>query len=417
MMKLYFLFFVFLVLNIIPPISENNLILAQTVEPSESSIDPQLQISNLVKLFESPESVWQQVMDNFGQDVSAFDLLGFSLGMVAYGIFVWHFYRFISRREIVSVNLPKNYTGGKKFSTIIVYVAKYVVVFPLAVTAWFFAYSLFLFFLSPGISEDFVFLIVIALVVAIRIAAYYKEDLSRDLAKMIPFSLLGIFLLNTTVLTVEQFLVSLNEFIPFLGKIAAFVLFAIGVEGVLRFLFLIKRKFLPVAETKLKEEIEKTIDKKIDIHVEKFEKRHEKLEEKLKETESEMDEKRNKLADDLNQKRDILEQDLHQKRDKLERDLNQKRDKLEEDLNQKREDMRDRINEKREVLEKDLNERRDKLEEDLNQKREDMRDRINEKREKLKQKVIETEKKIDETQNKLEKTKKKSDKGNEDNIS
>ena len=79
---------------------------------------------------------------------------------------------------------------------------------------------------------------------------------------MIPFSLLGIFLVNNTLFTIDQFVERLDDFFPFIGKIAAFVLFAIGVEAALRILFLIKRRFIPVAETKLKEEIEKTIDKK-----------------------------------------------------------------------------------------------------------------------------------------------------------
>ena len=85
-----------------------------------------------------------------------------------------------------------------------------------------------MFFLAPDIDHDFVFLIVISLVVAIRIAAYYKEDLSKNLAKMIPFSLLGIFLVNNTLFTIDQFVERLDDFFPFIGKIAAFVLFAIG---------------------------------------------------------------------------------------------------------------------------------------------------------------------------------------------
>ena len=76
-----------------------------------------------------------------------------------------------------------------------------------------------------------------------------------------------------------------------MGTIAAFVLFAIGIEAALRVLFLLKRKFIPVAETQLKEEIEKTIDEKIELHVKKIMNEHEKLEEKLEKTESKMDEK------------------------------------------------------------------------------------------------------------------------------
>ena len=358
---------------------EENIAFAQNSNISDLSFNSNPNIENLLKIFESPQSLLDQLSIDFGRDVSTIDLLGFSFGMVAYGVFVWHFYRLIARREIVSMTLQKYSTGGKKVTSVIVYFTKYVLVFPLVVTAWFFAYSLFMFFLAPDIDHDFVFLIVISLVVAIRMAAYYKEDLSKDLAKMIPFSLLGIFLVNNTLFTIDQFVGRLDDFIPFIGKIAAFVLFAIVVEAALRILFLIKRKFLPVAETQLKEEIEKTIDKKIELHVEKIEQQHEKLEEKLEKTEIRID---------------------------------KKRDKLEEDLNQKREGLKDRIDKKREKLERDLDEKRDKLEEDLNQKREGLKDRIDKKREKLEKKIIQTESKVDETKTNLEKTEKKLNKKN-----
>ena len=390
---------------------EENLAFAQNSEIIDSSsFNSNPSIENLLKIFESPQSILEQLSIDFGRDVSTIDLLGFSFGMVAYGIFIWHFYRLIAKREIVSLTLQKYHTGGKRLTSLIVYIAKYVIVFPLVVTAWFFAYSLFMFFLAPDIDQDFVFLIVISLVVAIRMAAYYKEDLSKDLAKMIPFSLLGIFLVNTTLFTIDQFVDRLDDFIPFIGQIAAFVLFAIGVEAVLRILFLIKRKFIPVAETKLKEEIEKTIDEKIDIHVKKIDQRHKKLEEKLENTETAMDDKRDKLEQDLNQKREGLKERIDKKRQKLEENLDDKRDKLEQDLNQKREGLKERIDKKRQKLEENLDDKRDKLEQDLNQKREGLKERIDKKRQKLEEKVIQTESKVDETKTKLEKTEKKLDK-------
>ena len=295
----FFVFLFFLVTFIFHV--EENIVFAQDSEILDSSFGTHPSIENILKTFESPQLLLEQLSIDFGRGISTIDLLGFSFGMVAYGVFVWHFYRLIARREIVSMTLQKYHTGGKKSTSIIVYFAKYVIVFPLVVATWFFAYSLFMFFLAPDIDHDFVFLIVISLVVAIRIAAYYKEDLSKDLAKMIPFSLLSIFLVNNTLFTIDQFVERLDDFIPFIGKIAVFVLFAIGVEAALRILFLVKRKFLPVAETKLKKEIEKTIDKKIELHVEKIEQEHEKLEEKLKKTETKMDEKRDKLEEGLNQ--------------------------------------------------------------------------------------------------------------------
>jgi hypothetical protein len=260
-------------------------------------------IDSFFQIFESPQALFDRLSIDFSKDISTIDLIGFSLGMVAYGIFIWHFYRFIARREIVSLQFNKYETDGKKATSIVVYIIKYLIVFPLVITTWFLVYSMFMFFLAPEMPQDLVFLVVISLVIAIRIAAYYKEDLAKDLAKMIPFSLLGIFLVSTGVFTFDQIIGRLDGFIPFISKIIAFIVFAIGIEAILRIIFLIKRKLLPIAETKLEEEIESTIDKKIKIKVEqiedKIEKTEDKLEEKLENSEDKLEKKHEKLQDEV----------------------------------------------------------------------------------------------------------------------
>ena len=261
-----------------------------------------VRLENLAKIFESPQALLEQLSIDFAKDVSTIDLLTFSLGMVVYGIFIWHFYRFIARREIITLPLTKYQTDGKKITSLAAYVIKYIIVFPVVITAWFVVYSLFMFFLAPEISGEFVFLIVISLVVAIRIAAYYKEDLAKDLAKMIPFSLLGVFLISTSLFTVEQLLERIDSFVPFIGKIASFILFAMGIEAVLRILFLIKRKILPVVETKVEEEIEKTIDEKVKIKVAKIEEKIEETEDKIEKTEDKIEEKIEKTEDKIEEK-------------------------------------------------------------------------------------------------------------------
>lgn len=261
-----------------------------------------VKLENFAKVFESPQTVLEQFSIDFTRDISTIDLLSFSLGMVAYGVFIWHFYRFIAKREIIALPLTKYQTDGKKITSLGVYVIKYLIAFPFLITAWFIVYSLFMFFLAPDISGDFVFLIVISLVVAIRISAYYKEDLAKDLAKMIPFSLLGVFLISTSIFTIDQFLIRLDSFIPFIGKIFSFILFAMGIEAVLRVLFLIKRKFIPVAEEKLEEKIEEQIDEKIKIHVEKIEDKQKDLEEKVEKETEDLEKKVEKETNDLEKK-------------------------------------------------------------------------------------------------------------------
>jgi len=229
----------------------------------------------------SPLADLENITSQFGIEVSFTDLIGYSIGMVIYGIFIWNFYRFLARREMIPLHLKKYQTDGKKITSIIVYVFKYVIVFPLVVLIWFIVYSTFLFFMAPDISTEHVFLIVISLVVTVRISAYYKEDLSKDFAKLIPFALLGIFLTSNIFFTPNDILDRAYGFIPFLGKIIGFVIYAIIVESILRVLFLVKRKILPVVDEKLEEKIEEQIDEKIKVHVEKIEKEQKNLEKKI----------------------------------------------------------------------------------------------------------------------------------------
>jgi len=250
----------------------------------------------------SPITDLENITSQFGIEVSFTDLIGYSIGMVVYGIFIWNFYRFLARREMIPLHLTKYQTDGKKITSIIAYVFKYVIVFPLVVLIWFVVYSTFLFFMAPDISTEHVFVIVISLVVTVRIAAYYKEDLAKDFAKLIPFALLGIFLTSNIFFTPNDLIERAYGFIPFLGKIIGFVIYAIIVESILRVLFLIKRKIMPVVDEKLEEQIEEQIDEKIKVHVEKIEKEQKNLEKKLEKETGEIEKKLQKEKDEIEKK-------------------------------------------------------------------------------------------------------------------
>jgi uncharacterized protein (DUF697 family) len=151
---------------------------------------------------------------------------------------------------------------------------------------------------------EHVFLIVISLVVTVRISAYYKEDLAKDFAKLIPFALLGIFLTSNIFFTADDLVERAFGFIPFLGKIMGFVIYAIIVEAILRVLFLIKRRILPVADEKLEEQIEKQIDEKIKVHVEKIEKYQKNLEKKIEQETDEIEKKMVKDSEEIKKKKE-----------------------------------------------------------------------------------------------------------------
>ena len=72
------------------------------------------------------------------------------------------------------------------------------------------------------------------LVAAIRIAAYYNEDLSKDLAKMIPFALLGIFIIDVRLITLPDVMNIFWQIIYVWKNIAYYLMLTIYLEIILR---------------------------------------------------------------------------------------------------------------------------------------------------------------------------------------
>jgi len=77
-------------------------------------------------------------------------------------------------------------------------------------------------------------LVSVALIGAIRVTAYYNEDLSKDLAKMMPFALLGVFLLDISYFNYKEAFEILLQY-PSAWRTALYYLCTIiGLEFILR---------------------------------------------------------------------------------------------------------------------------------------------------------------------------------------
>ena len=75
-----------------------------------------------------------------------------------------------------------------------------------------------------------------ALVASIRVTAYYNEALSTDLAKMFPFALLAIFLVDMSFFSYQGSLTTIKQF-PLMWKQLIYYLgFTIVLEFLLRIL-------------------------------------------------------------------------------------------------------------------------------------------------------------------------------------
>jgi len=175
-------------------------------------------------------------------------VIQFIIGMVIYSIFIFKFYRFIARKDIFRLNLAKYNTSSlgfiKKIMGVIFYVIEYILLFPIFAFFWFLVLVVFMSFLAKTQTISNVLLVAIALVATVRTTAYYHEDLSKDLAKMLPFALLGIFLVDITYFSFDRSFEFIKQLPSFWKTGIYYLLFVIVLEFVLRILSVILAPFV-----------------------------------------------------------------------------------------------------------------------------------------------------------------------------
>ncbi len=124
----------------------------------------------------------------------------FAVGVAIYAVLIFNLYRFMSRRNIFNVDFSKyeesKHAALRKTLHLISYILKYLLIFPLFAFFWFGVLVVMVAFLSKTKEVEDLLLIAMAVLTAVRVTSYYTEDLSRDIAKMLPFALLGIFLID-----------------------------------------------------------------------------------------------------------------------------------------------------------------------------------------------------------------------------
>ena len=171
------------------------------------------------------------------------NLLVLVLMIVLYSIFVWKFYKFISKKNPLGLELNKyNKVQNDFFSRLThgaLYFVEYILILPFLIFIVFIVFTFFLIILAQSQETSQILIISAAIIAAIRMTAYYKEGLSQELAKMLPFILLAITVLNPNNFSDTQYLEKiLNHFtqLPgFFSQIFTYLIFIVLIEAVLRF--------------------------------------------------------------------------------------------------------------------------------------------------------------------------------------
>ena len=164
----------------------------------------------------------------------------FVVSVALYGVFVFHFYRFLARKDIFQLNLGKhsesNHPFFRKTVAVLVYLFKNLLLFPLFAAFWFLVLAGLLLLMGKNHAIDSVMLSAIGVVAAIRICAYYNSALATDIAKILPFALLGIMLIDSTLVRIPQSTDAIQQAAMHLETMVYYLFGVVALEYVLRIL-------------------------------------------------------------------------------------------------------------------------------------------------------------------------------------
>jgi hypothetical protein len=182
---------------------------------------------------------YQELMNSLSPEYSPIiKVFVFAILISIYAIFCWKFYRFLSKKDLIELNLNQYnktlHPGLSKLIATIFYIIEYILILPFIIFFWFLVLALLILLLSENLSVLGVIMASSAIVASVRILAYYEGDLSKDLAKIFPFTALTIFLLSPNFFSFERIYLSLGEIPSLLGQIIYFIILIIVIELVLR---------------------------------------------------------------------------------------------------------------------------------------------------------------------------------------
>ena len=148
-----------------------------------------------------------------GEKNLLFTLLFFTSVIVIYAVFVYYFYRYLAKKNIIGLNLSQysETESSQKVLATLFYIIEYLIILPILTFFWFAVFAILILVLAEGIGASTVLIISAAFVAAVRVTSYVSENLSRDLAKMIPFTLLAIAITKPNFFDVSALISRFSE--------------------------------------------------------------------------------------------------------------------------------------------------------------------------------------------------------------
>ena len=167
-----------------------------------------------------------------------FNLFFLALMIFLYATFVWKLHKFISTKNILNLDLNRYNTAEHPTNAKIVagalYFLEYAIILPFLIFFWFsiFGISLTIF---TDLEVGTILVISTVIVAAIRVTSYSNEVIAKEVAKLLPLTLLAISLLVPGFFEFERVLNNINQIPGFLSQIFYYLGFIMLLEIILRF--------------------------------------------------------------------------------------------------------------------------------------------------------------------------------------
>ncbi len=99
---------------------------------------------------------------------------------------------------------------------------------------WFSILSILISFLSKNNTPEIIILVSVALIGSVRVTAYLSEDLSSELSKMLPFALLGVYIVDINYVSFSDSMMKIADMFTHSQLIMYYLIFLIALELALR---------------------------------------------------------------------------------------------------------------------------------------------------------------------------------------
>jgi len=152
-----------------------------------------------------------------------------------YVLFVWKLYDIISTKNFLGKYFDNLARTNNSVSSKLVYFIEYIIISPFIIFFWFIAFAIFVLLLT-NIQEITTILIIVTIIVAtIRMTAYVNKELSKEIAKILPFTLLAIAISTLNFFNIERIFERIGEISSIFSSMWFYLLLIFLIEVILRF--------------------------------------------------------------------------------------------------------------------------------------------------------------------------------------